>query len=503
MPTPRIKPRKPAGLALIALIVASSCAAGPDYVRPEAPAAKGYTKEPLSDKTTSGDGKGGWAQKFAEGMDVPGQWWTLFHSQELNAVITRALKANPGIQGAEAALRVARENVYAQQGYYYPAAQAGLSTSRQQTGAQTTNQLSTGESLYSLHTAQVSVAYAPDVFGLNRRQVESLQAQAESQRFQYEAAILTLTSNIVVAAVQEASLRGQIAATEEIIRIQSEQLELTRRQFELGAAAEAAVVSLRASLAQTISALPPLRKQLAVQRDLLTALCGGFPSEELTEKFELSSLELPRELPVSLPSRLVEQRPDVRSAEEQLHSASAQIGVAQANRLPQFTINAGVGYSATTISGLFNGQNNFWSLAGGLTQPIFEGGTLLHRKKSAEAAYDQSAALYRATVVGAFQNVADTLRAIQYDGDSVKTAVDAERATKQSFDITLRQAELGDVSYLAILATKQAYQQAVINRVQTQANRLADTAALFQALGGGWWNRVEVDTKSAEGPQTR
>jgi NodT family efflux transporter outer membrane factor (OMF) lipoprotein len=488
---------------MTAFVVASSCAVGPDYVRPAAPAAKGYTKEPLSDKTAPGDGKGGGAQKFAEGMDVPGQWWTLFHSQELNAVINRALKANPSVQQAEAALRVARENVYAQQGAYYPEVGAGLSASRQQVARQSTSQLSTGETLYSLHTAQVTVSYAPDVFGLNRRQVESLEAQAESQRFQYEAAILTLTSNIVVAAVQEASLRGQIAATEELIKIQTEQLDLTRRQFELGAVPEAAVVALRGSLAQTISALPPLRKQLALQRDLLTALCGGFPSEELAEKFELSSLELPRELPVSLPSRLVEQRPDVRSAEEQLHSASAQIGVAQANRLPQFTINAGAGYSATTISGLFNGQNNFWSLAGGLTQPIFEGGTLLHRKKSADAAYDQAAALYRATVVGAFQNVADTLRAIQYDGDSVKTAEDAERATRQGLDIAQRQAELGDISHLAFLSSTQAYQQAVINLVQSKAGRLADTAALFQALGGGWWNRVEVDAKSADGRQTR
>ncbi len=500
---PRMKPHKAAMLALTAFIVASSCAAGPDFVRPAAPAAKRYTKESLADKTTPGDGKGGGAQKFTEGMDVPGQWWTLFHSKELNAVIDRALKANPSVQQAEAALRVARENVYAQQGAYYPAVQAGLSTSRQQVARQSTSQLSTGETLYSLHTAQVTVSYAPDVFGLNRRQVESLEAQAESQRFQYEAAILTLTSNIVVAAVEEASLRGQIVATEELIKIQTEQLELTLRQFELGAVPEAAVVALRASLAQTISALPPLRKQLAIQRDLLTALCGGFPSEEITEKFELSSLELPRELPVSLPSRLVEQRPDVRSAEEQLHSASAQIGVAQANRLPQFTINAGAGYSATTISGLFNGQNAFWALAGGLTQPIFEGGTLLHRKKSAEAAYDQAAALYRATVVGAFQNVADTLRAIQYDGDSVQTAVDAERATKQSLDIALRQAELGDISHLAFLSSTQVYQQAVINLVQSKAGRLADTAALFQALGGGWWNRAEVDAKSEDGKQIR
>lgn len=461
----------------------TACAVGPDFVRPAAPEGKGYSK----DRPESVAGKE--AQSFKDGADIPEQWWTLFHSSELNEVIKRGLKANPNIQAADAALRVARENVYAQQGAYYPSVQASLSSSRQQTGTQMASPLASGDSLYSLHTAQLSVSYLPDLFGLNRRQVESLRAQTDFQRFQYEAAILTLTSNIVVSAVLEASLREQINSTEELVKVQSELLELTRRQFELGAVAGSAVTAQQFALAQTRANLPPIKKQLAQLRDQLSALCGGFPSDEPEEKFRFSSMTLPSELPISLPSKLVEQRPDIRAAEELLHSAGAQIGVAQANRLPQISINAGAGYSSSSLSGLFNGQNSFWSVAGGVTQPVFDGGALLHKKLAADAAYEQAGALYRATVIGAFQNVADALRAIQYDAEQAEAATEAERTAKESLAIAEKQVELGDIGYFAMLSFKQAHQQAVINLAQAKGNRLSDTAALFQALGGGWWNR--------------
>ena len=322
--------------------------------------------------------------------------------------------------------------------------------------------------------------------------MESLKAQADSQRFQLEATYLTLTSNVVAAAVQEAALRGQIAATKRIIEIQSQSLELLQRQYALGQVASSDVAAQEAALAQSQATLPPLEKQLAQQRDLLARLVGRFPSETIAEEFELSSLQLPQELPVSLPSKLVAQRPDVRSAEEQLHSASAEIGVSIANRLPNITLSANVGSSATAISQLFTSGTGFWALAANLTQPIFQGGTLLHRQRAAEAAYDQAAAQYRSTVLTAFQNVADTLHAIQSDADALKAAVAAERAAAKSLAIARSQLELGDISYLALLNAEQTYQQAMINLVQALANRYADTAALFQALGGGWWNRSDV-----------
>jgi NodT family efflux transporter outer membrane factor (OMF) lipoprotein len=297
---------------------------------------------------------------------------------------------------------------------------------------------------------------------------------------------------VVAAAVQEASLRAQIAATEAMVKIEQEQLDLFRRQLALGAVPEANVVAQVAALAQTKALLPPLQKQLAQQRDLLAALAGRYPSDAAPEQFELAALQLPQELPLTLPSKLIEQRPDVRSAEEQLHAASAQIGVAKANMLPQFTLSADGGSMASVVSQLFKSGNGFWTVAGGITQPLFQGGTLLHKKRAAEAAYDEAAAQYRSTVLAAFQNVADTLQALQSDADALQAAAVAERATADSLAIAKRQVELGDIGYVALLASEQAYQQALTNLVQAQANRYTDTAALFQAVGGGWWNRTEL-----------
>jgi NodT family efflux transporter outer membrane factor (OMF) lipoprotein len=476
----------------LALAVAAGCAVGPDFQRPAAPAVKGYTPQPLPVQTTSVEVKGGEAQRFMHDLDIPGQWWTLFHSNPLNELIEQALKANPDLDSAKAALRVALETLYAQKGAFFPSVEVNFIPTRQKTAGILTSALANNNYIYSLHTAQVAVSYAPDVFGGLRRQVESLKAQADSQRFQLEAAYLTLTSNVGAAAIQEAGLRGQIAATKQLIDIQRQSLGLLKRQYELGQVAVLDVAAQEAALAQTEAALPPLEKQLAQQRDLLARLAGHFPSEALTEKFELSSLQLPQDLPVSLPAKLVEQRPDVRSAEEQLHSASAEIGVAIANRLPNLTISANLGSASDAFNKLFGGATGFWTLAGLITQPIFQGGTLLHRQRAAEAAFDQAAAQYRSTVLSAFQDVADTLHAIQSDAETLKAALAADRAAAKSLSITRQRLELGDISYLSLLSAQQTYLQAEIVLVVAQANRYADTVALFQALGGGWWNRSDV-----------
>ncbi|MBV8613646.1 MAG: efflux transporter outer membrane subunit, partial [Acetobacteraceae bacterium] len=320
----------------------------------------------------------------------------------------------------------------------------------------------------------------------------SLAAQAECQRFQLEATYLTLSSSVVAAAVQEASLRGQIAATEETIRIETDLIDILRRQEALGQIAMADVVLQESALAQARQTLPPLQKQLEQQRDQLAALAGGFPSERLLQTFTLDSLRLPRELPLSLPSRLVAQRPDVRAAEANLHAASAQIGVAVAARVPQITLTATLGSSALQAGNLFSSGYNFWNLAAGLTQPIFEGGALYHRQRAARAAFDQAAAQYRSTVLSAFQNVADTLHALQSDAIALRAAAAADSAAARSLAIVREQLRLGQVAYLSVLNAEQTSQQARLALVQAQANRFADTAALFQALGGGWWNRADV-----------
>ncbi|SPF32189.1 putative efflux pump outer membrane [Syntrophobacter sp. SbD1] len=473
----------------------SSCAVGPDFQKPASPEVAGYTPGPLPAQTASGDVHGGEAQRLVQEMDIPAQWWTLFHSKPLSGLVEQAIKKNPDLESAQAALRVARENVYAQEGALWPSVAASYNASQQKVPGQLGAPTASGAYTYSLHTAQVTVAYTPDVFGGTRRQIESLEAQAGSQRFQLEATYLTLSSNVVAAAIQEAGLRGQIAATKKIIDIEIHSLELLKRQYSLGQVAKADVVAQEAALSQAQATLPPLEKQLAQQRDLLSRLAGRFPTDALTEQFEISSLELPQELPVSLPSKLVEQRPDVRSAEELMHSAGAQIGVAVANRLPNIPLSADIGSSATQIAQLFTPGTGFWTLAANVTQPIFQGGTLLHRQRAAEEAYKQAEAQYRSTVLTAFQNVADALYAIQSDADAVKAALAAEKAAAQSLDIARRQLELGDISYLALLNAEQTYQQASLNLAQALSNRYADTAALFQALGGGWWNRSDVPAR--------
>jgi NodT family efflux transporter outer membrane factor (OMF) lipoprotein len=469
-----------------------SCAVGPDFTPPTAPNVTGYTPgdaAPMADNDQDAD-----AQRLIPGGDIPAEWWQLFHSEALNALVEDALKSNPDLEAAQAALRQARENTVAGEGAYYPSLDANFNPTRQKQSNITTSNINSGAYVYNLYTASVNVSYAPDVFGGTRRQVESLQALEDQQRFQLEATYLTLTSNLVAAAIQEASLRGQLAATRETIAVETKELDILRRQQELGEAAGVDVLAQESLLAQAEQTLPPLEKQLAQQRDLLAALAGRFPSDDVTAKFELADLQLPKELPLTLPSKLVEQRPDIRAAEEQLHAASAAIGVAIADMLPQISLTANTGSMALAMGQLFTPGNGFWTLAAGVTQPIFEGGTLLHHKRAADAAYDEAAAQYRSTVISAFQNVADTLHALDADAKALKAAAHAEHTASRSLDIVRKQLALGEIDRLALLTSEQSWQQAKISLVQAQANRYTDTAALFQALGGGWWNRDDVKT---------
>ncbi len=493
---------------------AAGCAVGPRYHRPEAPANAGYAPAALPETSASAPIHGGEAQRLINDRDIPFEWWQLFQSPALNALVERAFKANPTIASAQAALVQAQELVYAQQGYFFPTIGANYNFERQKIAGDLTvdnapgvqgngdnltppvqdlgNYPHTHPLFYDVHTAQLTVGFVPDVFGANWRQVESLAAQADAQRFVLQATYVTLAANVVAAAIQEASLRAQIEATRQIIAAEEKSLQILRDQLQLGFAMRIDVAAQEAALGQAKMLLPPLQKQLEQGRDLIRALVGNLPNQDIAETFELDALQLPPELPLSLPAKLIEQRPDVRAAEAQLHSANAQVGVAVAAMLPQFSISGTLGGNADQFSWMFRSGGPFWTMVGGVTQPIFEGGTLLHKERAAKAALQQAAAQYQSTVITAYQNVADSLHASLSDADALAADVDAENSSKVTYDLTRRQMEVGYANYLALLSAETTYNQALLTRVQAQATRYGDTIALFQALGGGWWNRKEV-----------
>ena len=479
--------------AVIFVAALAGCAVGPDFKRPTVSAVGNFTDHSLTETVTSTNIVGGEAQHFVEASDIAGDWWTLFHSQPLNELIELALTNNPDLKAAQAALSVARENILAQRGVYYPSVTGSLSASRQKDPSATLAPVPSSNAYqYNLFTPQVSVSYSPDVFGLNRRTVESVKAQEQNVRFQMIAAYTTLTANVVVTAIQAAAVQAQIDATRQLVDLNSNMVEILRYQYTKGYAGRLDVVAQESQLAQVNATLPPLIKQSAQLRDLLAVLAGRFPNQTAAEKFELSSLQLPVEIPVSLPSQLVAQRPDVLQAEANLHAASAQIGIAIANRLPNITLTADAGSTALSFNKLFSSGTGFWGLGAAATAPLFQGGTLLHQERAAKAAYTQAAEQYRSTVLTAFQNVADTLAALEQDAEGLKAAATAADDAKETLDLSQRQWKDGYISYLALLSAEQAYQQARINLVQAQANRYADTAALFQALGGGWWHRADL-----------
>jgi len=482
--------KSPIAAAILALL--AGCAVGPNFKRPAPPDVSDYVPTPLAATASTPNTPAGESQRFASGADIAADWWTLFHSEPLNELIDRSLSSNHDLKAAQAALTVAKENMLAQRGAYYPSVAANFDATRQKQSEQISPALNENVFLYNLFTPQVSVSFVPDVFGLNRRTVESFAAQAQEARFQMIATYTTLTSNVAVTAIQVGATQMQIAATRELIDSGENALKILKLQHEKGYAGGLDVAAEEAQLAQFAATLPPLIKQEAQLRDQLAVLAGRFPSQAPAVNFDLATLQLPQDLPVSLPSTLVSQRPDVLQAEANLHDASAKIGIAIANRLPNITLTANAGSTATEMSQLFTSGTGFWGIGASVTAPIFQGGQLLHQQRAAKAAYEQAAEQYRSTVLTAFQNVADTLTALEQDAEAVKAAAHAADSAKVTLDLTQRQWQSGYAGYLALLSAQQAYQQGRISLIQAQANRFADTAALFQALGGGWWHRTEL-----------
>jgi len=472
----------------------TGCMVGPNFHSPRAPETSTYTESPQPKKTLSTPkaGSAGKSQYFLSGKDIPAEWWTLFHSQELDGLIRKGLANSPNLVAAEAALREAQQTLIAQIATsFIPQVSAQFSGTRQRASTATFVGVNSSN-VFSLYNASVNVAYTLDMFGGARREIEALRDQVDFQRFEWEGAYLTLTSNIVTTAITAASLRAQIAATYDLIKSQQRQLMIVERQFHVGGVSRADVLTQQAQLAQTRATLPPLEQSLAQSNHALSVLIGELPSENHIPKFNLTQLNLPSQLPMSLPSRLVRQRPDIRASEALLAAASAQIGVATANLFPQLSLTGSYGGTDTTISHLFSARNVVWNYGGSLLQPLFNGGALYAKKRAAVAAYEQAAAQYRQTVLQAFQNVADTLRALQHDAETLQAEKEAEVASQNSLALTQKQFHLGGVSYLSLLTAERQYQQTRIALIQAEAARYNDTAALFQALGGGWWNRKEV-----------
>lgn len=481
-------PAQPSRQFLASLVVTcalAGCAVGPDYHRPDLALPAQHTDTPvaLSDLPA-----GQPVQHIVAGADIPAQWWELFHSESLNTLIRTSLQNNPDLRAAQAALRVAQENVAAQRAAYFPTVDAQFTPTRQRIANALASPAASNASIYNLHTAQVNVSYAADVFGQNQRQIESLQAQADLEQFQLRATQLTLTANLVNAAINEAALREQLNALQSIRDSQQQILDMVHQQAALGQLGPLDVAMQESAVANAVAALAPVQKQLALLRDQIKALAGKYPDASDMPAFDLASLTLPAELPLTLPSTLVDHRPDVLAAEAQLRSASANIGVAIANRLPNITLGVNsYGSAAYQLSDLFKSGTAFWNLAGSVTAPVFDGGALKHRQDAAQAACDQAEAQYRSAVIAAFQNVADALQAIHADALALQAASNAEQAASKTLAIARRQLELGDISTMTLLGIEQNSRQAQVAYVQAQAARYADTVALFQALGGGWW----------------
>ena len=488
-------------LPALAAVWLAACAVGPNYRRPAAPRDPGYGAASTAVSTATAEGTGGNAQYFIAGMDIPSDWWTLFKSPKLDLLIRQALRGNPDVGAAQAALKQAHELYLAQRTSFFPTLQGSVAGDRSEFPNGTlTSPTTASSSTYSLYTAQLTLTYMPDVFGATRRAVELAKAQEQGTRYQLEATYLSLTSNVVVTAVTEASLRAQVKSTARLLELQHQLTVTVQHQRTLGTASELDLLAQVSAEAQVAQTLPPLEKQLGQTRDALTALLGRLPAEEPPETFALEDLTLPAELPVSVPSKLIEQRPDVRQAEENLHAASAQVGIAIADMLPQFAINADVGSSALTAGRLFSPYTGFWDAGASLTQTLFDTGALLHKKRAADAALDQAGAQYRAAVVLACQNVADTLRALDADAAALRASAEADRAAARAWELARSQLKLGTISLVAVLQAELLYAQAEVAVSQARANRYADTAALFQALGGGWWNRREEPQYEQPGP---
>lgn len=470
-------------LILLAPLALGACTSlGPKAETPVslAPTSAGNASiEPINPAT-------GEPQHFTEGAKVPAQWWTGFGNADLDALVARALKANNDLAAADAALRQARALAGVAAADKLPSVDAGYNVTRAQVSNVISPPLADPNALlYTLHTSQVSLTYPLDVFGGVASKVKSARAAAVGQMWRTRAARTTVVSNLVLAVVQQAALADQIAAQREAVTTGRAVLDLLRKRQALGAVGAADLAAQETQLASVESALPGLERAQLHQQAIIAALLGVAPGTPLPPLPKLADLHLPQDLPVSVPSVLVAERPDVRAAQAAMQGAAADVGTAIAARLPALSISANVGGEALSFGQMFADGNLFWALAGNITQPIFHGGALLKQQHAAQAAFDASKAQYRASVLQAFVDVSDALAGLASDGRALDAAARGDEAAARQLTFTTRQLELGGAGRLDLLNAQGSRAQAAATLVQARAARLSDTVALYQALGGG------------------
>ena len=462
----------------------AGCAAGPDFERPASPDVPSYTQAPLPEQTASASTNLGNTQHFSMGASVNAQWWHSLGSEKLDALVEQAFQASPTLAKAKATLRQAQEIYSAKAGAtLIPQIDGNLGALRQRTNPSALGQSGDARE-FSLYNASIGAHYQLDLAGGNRRALEALAARADYQRYELEGARLTLAANVVTTAITQARLAGQIQSTDSILQAMDEQLRITQERVRLGQAAPYEVLALQTEVEQTRAGMPLLRKQFQQNEHLLAVLTGQAPGAGGLPTFTMAEFTVPSDLPVVLPSELVRRRPDIQAAEALLHAANAEYGVAVAKLYPQFNISASLGSQALTSGALFGGGSAVWILVGQLTQPLFNPG-LPAEKRAALAAFDAAAANYQYVVLESLRNVADVLRAVENDAQSLSALAVADTAAQGSLESVQTQYKFGASSYVQLLIAQKQAQQTRISLIAAQAQRLADSAALYQSMGGG------------------
>lgn len=469
---------------MVSLTMLGGCALGPDFHRPAPPQAERYTVEALPAATVVADGQ---AQRFTAGTALTADWWQLFKSPQLDAVVRQAIANSPTLQASEASLTQSQHNLRAGYGVFFPQAGAEADAVRERI-VPAQEGLNTPPTVFNLITLSGTISYALDVFGGERRTVEGLRAQADYQRYLTYAAYMSLSANVVNTSVARAAYLAEVRATEQLIELQKQQLQSTQVQVQAGTAAYSDVLSLQSLIASNQASLAPLQQKVSQTEDLLATLEGVVPSKATLPDIDLSALSLPAELPLSLPSDLVRQRPDVLASEAQLHAASANIGVATAAMFPSISLSATYGAAGSHLDALSTASGQFWGIGPSATIPLFQGGRLWYGRKAAIDAYQAAQASYRQTVLDAFAQVGDSLNSLEHDAEALQAQADAQRVAGEALKLVQVNYRAGLAAYVDVWAADVQVHQASIGYLQAVAQRYQDTVALFVALGGGWWN---------------
>ena len=468
-------------IGVAGLVTIAGCTVGPRYHAPAPPTVTAYTPHPLPAETASSGGPAGIAQHFNSSAAIPADWWTAFQSPELNAMVEQALKNSPTLEQATARLRQAQEEVNARTGATkYPAVTGNASVTEEQLNLAALGVPFPNPSPFTLLNGSVAVSYALDVFGANRRAIEGLKAQRDYEAWQIEGARLMLEGNVVAAAIRQAEVRKEIEITQQLLAVEQKELKITEERERAGGISDFDVHSQRTQVAETEATLPPLELQLNTIDDQLAALMGLSPAEAQVAGISPDALHLPAELPMTVPSELVRQRPDIRAAEALLHEASANVGVATANQYPQIVLTGSGGGLGTR----FDSGGDVWNVGASLAAPIFNGGALQAEKRKAQDAYNEAASAYRATVLESFREVADALYAMEHDAETLEARSAAAGEADGAYGIAAKRYEAGGISEMSLLDAERQKLQTALDRENAAASRLTDSATLFEALGG-------------------